>query len=75
MNAPKIQVKSLKTPPKDLISQSATQAKTNPLTGILQIPHPGLELFLYVLEIKEHLFFRKPLSGCLPKRKKKKFVN
>ena len=37
----------------------AIQLKPKPPTGILQKPHPDLELYLYVLEIHEHLFFKK----------------
>ena len=53
--------------------KSATQLKTRPHTDILQKPHLDLELYLYVLEIHEHLFFKKlALNGCFLKRKKKK---
>ena len=37
----------------------AIQLKPKPPTDILQKPHPDLELYLYVLEIHEHLFFKK----------------
>ena len=54
--------------------KSETQLKTRPLTtDILQKPHPDLELYLYVIEIHEHLFFKKlTLNGCFLKKKKKK---
>ena len=54
--------------------KSETQLKTRPLTtDILQKPHPDLELYLYVIEIHEHLFFKKlTLNGCFLKMKKKK---
>ena len=53
--------------------KSATQLKTRPHTDILQKPHLDLELYLYVLEIHEHLFFKKlALNGCFFKKKKNK---
>ena len=53
--------------------KSETQPKTRSLADILQKPHPDLELYLYVLEIHEHLFFKKlTLNGCFLKMKKKK---
>ena len=53
--------------------KSETQLKTRPLTDILQKPDPNLELDLYVIEIHEHLFFKKlTLNGCFLKMKKKK---
>ena len=53
--------------------KSETQLKTRSPTDILQKPHPDLELYLYVLEIHEHLFFKKlALNGCFLKKKKKK---
>ena len=53
--------------------KSATQLKTRPHTDILQKPHPDLQLYLYVLEIYEHLFFKKlTLNGCFLKKKKNK---
>ena len=52
--------------------KSATQLKTRPHTDILQKPHLDLELYLYVLEIHEHLFFKKlALNGCFLKKKEK----
>ena len=49
------------------------QLKTRPPTDILQKPHPDLELYLYVLEIHEHLFSKKlALNGCFLKRRRKK---
>ena len=49
-----------------------TQLKTRPPTDIFQQPHPDLELYLYILEIHEHLFLRKlALNGCFLKKKKK----
>ena len=52
--------------------KSETQLKTRPPADILQKPHPDLELYLYVLEIHEHLFFKKlALNGCFLKKKKK----
>ena len=55
--------------------KSATQLKTLPPTDILQKPHPDVELYLYVLEIREHLFFKKlAVNGCLLKKKKKKTI-
>ena len=52
----------------------ATQLKTEPPpgTGILQIPHPDLELYLNVLEIQENIFFKKPLNGCSLVKKRRK---
>ena len=50
----------------------AIQLKPKPPTDILQKPHPDLELYLYVLEIHEHLFFKKlALNGCFLKKKEK----
>ena len=44
-----------------------------PSTDILQTPHPDLELYLYVLEIHEHLLFKTLApNGCFLKKKKKK---
>ena len=52
--------------------KSETELKTRPPTDILQKPHPDLELYLCVLEIDEHLFFKKlVLNGCFLKKKKK----
>ena len=52
--------------------KSETELKTRPPTDILQKPHPDLELCLYVLEIDEHLFFKKlVLNGCFLKKKNK----
>ena len=52
--------------------KSETELKTRPPTDILQKPHPDLELYLYVLEIDEHLFFKKlVLNGCFLKKKNK----
>ena len=77
-NAPKIQVKFLKMPQEDSFpSQAAdykteTQLQTRPPTDILHKPHPDLELYLYVLEIHEHLLFKKLApNGCFLKKKKK----
>ena len=51
--------------------KSETQLKTRPPTDILQKPHPDLEL--QVLEINEHLFFKKlTVNGCFLKKKKNK---
>ena len=47
-----------------LSAYNSTKNKT--LTGILQKPHPDLEL--YILEKREHLFFRKPVNDCLLKK-------
>ena len=50
----------------------AIQLKPKPPTDILQKPHPDLELYLYVLEIHEHLLFKKLApNGCFLKKKKK----
>ena len=52
--------------------KSTTQLKTRAHTDILQKPHLDLELYLYVLEIYEHLFFKKlALNGCFLKKKEK----
>ena len=52
--------------------KSETQLKTRPPADILQKPHPDLELYLYVLEIHEHLLFKKIApNGCFLKKKKK----
>ena len=52
--------------------KSETQPKTRSLADILQKPHPDLELYLYVLEIHEHLLFKKLApNGCFLKKKKK----
>ena len=52
--------------------KSETQLKTRSPTDILQKPHPDLELYLYVLEIHEHLLFKKLApNGCFLKKKKK----
>ena len=73
-NAPKIQVKSLKMPARGPIAQSSSRlsaynsTKNKTLTGILQKPHPDLELYLYILEKRVHLFFRKPVNDCLLKK-------
>ena len=49
-----------------------TQLKTRPPTDILQKPYPDLELHLYVLEIHEHLLFKKlALNGCFLQRRRK----
>ena len=68
----------LKRPQEDSFSSQAadynseTQLKTRPPTDILQKPHPDLELYLYVLEIHEHLFSKKlALNGCFLKRRRK----
>ena len=48
--------------------KSETQLKPDGL----QKPHPDLEFYLYVLEIHEHMFFKKIASkGCFLKQKKK----
>ena len=53
--------------------KSETQLKARSPTDILQKPHPDLELYLYVLEIHEHLFFKKlALNGCFLKKKEEK---
>ena len=53
--------------------KSETQLETRPATNIHKKAHPDLELNLYVLEIHEHLFFKKwALNGCFLKKKKKK---
>ena len=53
--------------------KSETQLKTRPPTDIVQKSHPDLELYWYVLEIHEYLFFKKlALNGCFLKKKKKK---
>ena len=69
----------MKKPQEDSFSSQAadckteTQLKTRPSADILQKPHPDLELYLYVLEIHEHLLFKKlPSNGCFLKKKKKK---
>ena len=52
--------------------KTETQLQTRPPTDILHKPHPDLELYLYVLEIHEHLFFKKlALNGCFLKKKEK----
>ena len=52
--------------------KSETQPKTRSLADILQKPHPDLELYLYVLEIHEHLLFKKVApNGCFLKRRRK----
>ena len=52
--------------------KSETQLKTRPPADILQKPHPDLELYLYVLEIHEHLLFKKVApNGCFLKRRRK----
>ena len=53
--------------------KSATQLKTRPHTDILQKPHLDLELYLYVLEIHEHLFSKNWLlmAASLKRRKTK----
>ena len=68
----------LKMPQKDSFSSQAadckfeTQLKTRRPTDILPKPHPDLELYLYVLEIHEHLFFKKLApNNCVLKRRKK----
>ena len=53
--------------------KSETQLKIRCPTDILQKPHPDLELYLYVLEIHEHLFFKKlALNGYFLKKKEEK---
>ena len=53
--------------------KSKTQLKIRSPTDILQKPHPDLELYLYVLEIHEHLLFKKlALNGCFLKKKEEK---
>ena len=66
----------MKIPQEDSFSSQAadckseTQLKTRPPTNILQKPHPGFKP--HVLEIYEHLFFKKlALNGCFLKKKKK----
>ena len=50
--------------------KSETQLKARTRTDIFQKPH--LELYLYVLEIHEHMFFKKvALNGSFLKKKKK----
>ena len=52
--------------------KSETQLKTRPPADIFQKPHLDLELYLYVLEIHEHLLFKKLApNGCFLKKKKK----
>ena len=56
--------------------KSETQLKTRTPTDIVQKSHPDLELYWYVLEIHEYLFFKKlALNGCFLKKKKKKKTN
>ena len=56
--------------------KSETQLKTRPPTDILHKPHPDLELYLYVLEIHEQLFYKKLApNGYFLKKKKKKTKN
>ena len=53
--------------------KSETQLKTRPPTDILQKPHLDLELYLYALEIHEHLLFKiLTPNGCFLEKKKKK---
>ena len=53
--------------------KSETQLKTRPPTDILQKPHLDLELYLYALEIHEHLLFKiLAPNGCFLEKKKKK---
>ena len=53
--------------------KSETQLKTRSPREILQRLHPDLDLYLYVLEIYEHVFFKKlAINGCFLKKKKKK---
>ena len=53
--------------------KSETQLKIRSPTDILQKPHPDLELYLYVLEIHEYLFFKKlALNGWFLKKKEEK---
>ena len=53
--------------------KSETQLKTRSPREILQKLHPDLDLYLYVLEIHEHVFFKKlAINGCFSKKKKKK---
>ena len=53
--------------------KSETQLKTRPPTDILQKSHPDPGLYLQVLEIHEHLFFKKlALNGYFLKKKKNK---
>ena len=68
----------MKKPQEDSFSSQAadckteTQLKTRPSADILQKPHPDLELYLYVLEIHEHLLFKKVApNGCFLKRRRK----
>ena len=53
--------------------KSETQLKTRPPPpDILQKTHPDPGLYLYVLEIHEHLFFKKlALNGCFLKKEEK----
>ena len=52
--------------------KTETQLQTRPPTDILHKPHPDLELYLYVLEIHEHLLFKKVApNGCFLKRRRK----
>ena len=51
---------------------SETQLKTRSPTDILRKPHPDLLVYLYFLEIHEHLFFKKPALNCCFLKKKKK---
>ena len=68
----------MKIPQEDLFSsqtadyKSETQLKARSPTDILQNPHPDLELYLYILEINEHMFFKKvTLNGSFLKKKNK----
>ena len=52
--------------------KSEIQLKARTPTDILQKPNQDLELYLYVLEIHEHMFFKKvALNGSFLKKKKK----
>ena len=68
----------MKIPQEDLFSsqtadyKSETQLKARSPTDILQNPHPDLELYSYILEINEHMFFKKvTLNGSFLKKKNK----
>ena len=69
----------MKIPQEDSFSSQAadykseTQLKTRTPTDILQKPHLDLELYLYALEIHEHLLFKiLAPNGCFLEKKKKK---
>ena len=68
----------MKIPQEDLFSsqtadyKSETQLKARSPTDILQNPHPDLELYFHILEINEHMFFKKvTLNGSFLKKKNK----